>query len=1091
MIRRKVSLLLAILMVITTMTVGFTPTAAGSDNGITTDISAPYDEYEEIRKLKQKDQTDPENNEPRQIGCESLYTKNIDNGDGTKTLEVYGEPVRYITKDGSVKDISLTPVRDGAGFRTGDHRLSISFPEKAEDGINLNTGEHVITATPVTENGTAVKTGSSCLSDTDAIVYRKDSKTSYEYNITYSGYKENIVVSEYTGQTDYYFRIETDGLLLVASEGDPTRGAGLELKDADGRTVARIGNIIVFSSDNRNNTFGSISFETVTEGDEYIIRISVPESYLSDPTTHYPIYIDPTITVAYNANNSSTWDDIEDITVNQNTTADSPTSGTLYVGKAGPNYGAMRSVMRFPELELYGIIPSSITSATVNVRDLMCYGYQIQVDCYGYGGTLPSTAFTTSNMTWSAIYNTMQYYESNNVYRSTNTVSYGDGCNNPVPFWYEFNILPVVQSWAQGRNAGTLAKTDQAIVFKATDSYEQSTSTQYVCFGSYERNPYQPYLIIQYLVTGGVNFSGATEIVVDQSSYVNITDEYEKRFFSFTPESTGFYSIKSYGIISGNPEGYLYNDGEQCLAIGDDIEPDLDDYNFGITYHLRENVTYYLAAGCCEDGIGSYYISISEETTSFYNNLYLRRAVLGNSYSFPASLEYEVHYYLLYSSESIEALLFSSDKISDPCVWIYNSSFSLVDSNDDGAGNLNFRASLSLADHQKYYVVIGNYEDETGSFMFNTAKDPNLATAVYYIKNSGTGYYTAIHGPTAESFVHQFTLGAGLEQRWTISKQNDGYYTIKSKYGAEKYIGVTGNASGTDNVQLFSTVSDSTRWKVFTKSGGDVLLEPKTAAGMIVWAPNGIADTELQLVRLSIDDSNSKHLWKPIRMLPTNGSELDYLANNSNNWANYVEDCCNCYAYAINNQVFPGTNYLWYMQQMGYYKGSTYTFSALTKSNISEAVLNDYSQYNSNYNTSLIFQEIGRYEVCPTGTYKVALVVSDNDYHWYRQDSDGFWSHKPGRTEVTRKDSGEELIIDPQIADRGDYYDFLGYYAVSPWNQSFSNTGVVNCYYFGYIIPYDELMSFVQSQSMDISSLQENVAIALNLYDDVVLCNFK
>ena len=1091
MIRRKVSLLLAILMVITTMTVGFTPTAAGSDNGITTDISAPYDEYEEIRKLKQKDQTDPENNEPRQIGCESLYTKNIDNGDGTKTLEVYGEPVRYITKDGSVKDISLTPVRDGAGFRTGDHRLSISFPEKAEDGINLNTGEHVITATPVTENGTAVKTGSSCLSDTDAIVYRKDSKTSYEYNITYSGYKENIVVSEYTGQTDYYFRIETDGLLLVASEGDPTRGAGLELKDADGRTVARIGNIIVFSSDNRNNTFGSISFETVTEGDEYIIRISVPESYLSDPTTHYPIYIDPTITVAYNANNSSTWDDIEDITVNQNTTADSPTSGTLYVGKAGPNYGAMRSVMRFPELELYGIIPSSITSATVNVRDLMCYGYQIQVDCYGYGGTLPSTAFTTSNMTWSAIYNTMQYYESNNVYRSTNTVSYGDGCNNPVPFWYEFNILPVVQSWAQGRNAGTLAKTDQAIVFKATDSYEQSTSTQYVCFGSYERNPYQPYLIIQYLVTGGVNFSGATEIVVDQSSYVNITDEYEKRFFSFTPESTGFYSIKSYGIISGNPEGYLYNDGEQCLAIGDDIEPDLDDYNFGITYHLRENVTYYLAAGCCEDGIGSYYISISEETTSFYNNLYLRRAVLGNSYSFPASLEYEVHYYLLYSSESIEALLFSSDKISDPCVWIYNSSFSLVASNDDGAGNLNFRASLSLADHQKYYVVIGNYEDETGSFMFNTAKDPNLATAVYYIKNSGTGYYTAIHGPTAESFVHQFTLGAGLEQRWTISKQNDGYYTIKSKYGAEKYIGVTGNASGTDNVQLFSTVSDSTRWKVFTKSGGDVLLEPKTAAGMIVWAPNGIADTELQLVRLSIDDSNSKHLWKPIRMLPTNGSELDYLANNSNNWANYVEDCCNCYAYAINNQVFPGTNYLWYMQQMGYYKGSTYTFSALTKSNISEAVLNDYSQYNSNYNTSLIFQEIGRYEVCPTGTYKVALVVSDNDYHWYRQDSDGFWSHKPGRTEVTRKDSGEELIIDPQIADRGDYYDFLGYYAVSPWNQSFSNTGVVNCYYFGYIIPYDELMSFVQSQSMDISSLQENVAIALNLYDDVVLCNFK
>ena len=500
MIRRKLSLLLAVLTAISTMTAGLMPVTAGSDNGITTDLSAPYmeDEYEEIRELKQKDQADPENTEPTQIHRESLYTKTTDNGDGTKTLEVYGEPVRYITKDGSVKDISLTPVRDGAGFRTGDHRLCISFPEKAEDGISLNTGEHVITATPVIENGTAVKTESALLSDTDAIVYRTDPKTSYEYNITYSGYKENIVVSEYTGQTDFLFRLETDGLLLSSSEGDPSRGAGLELKDTDGIIVARISDIIVFSSDNRNNTFGEISYETVAEGGEYILRVSLSAEYLSDPNTHYPIYIDPTITVAYDANNNSTWNDIEDITVNQNQAADPPYSGTLYVGKAGADYGAMRSVMRFPELELYGIIPGNITSATVNVRDLMCYGFTLQVDCYGYGGTLPSTAFTTSNMTWSAVYNTMQYYESNNVYRSTNYVSYNNGYNNSNQFWYEFNILPVVQSWAQGRNAGTLAKTDQAIVFKATDSYEQSTSTQYVCFGSYDRATNKPSLTITY-----------------------------------------------------------------------------------------------------------------------------------------------------------------------------------------------------------------------------------------------------------------------------------------------------------------------------------------------------------------------------------------------------------------------------------------------------------------------------------------------------------------------------------------------------------------------------------------------------------------
>ena len=112
MIRRKLSLMLAVLMVISTMTVGLMPITAGSDNGKTTDLSAPYteDEYEEIRKPKQNGQADPDKTESASIQRESLYTKTIDNGDGTKTLEVYGTPVKYRTEDGSVNDISLKPL---------------------------------------------------------------------------------------------------------------------------------------------------------------------------------------------------------------------------------------------------------------------------------------------------------------------------------------------------------------------------------------------------------------------------------------------------------------------------------------------------------------------------------------------------------------------------------------------------------------------------------------------------------------------------------------------------------------------------------------------------------------------------------------------------------------------------------------------------------------------------------------------------------------------------------------------------------------------------------------------------------------------
>ena len=58
-------------------------------------------------------------------------------------------------------------------------------------------------------------------------------------------------------------------------------------------------------------------------------------------------------------------------------------------------------------------------------------------------------------------------------------------------------------------------------------------------------------------------------------------------------------------------------------------------------------------------------------------------------------------------------------------------------------------------------------------------------------------------------------------------------------------------------------------------------------------------------------------------------------------------------------------------------------------------------------------------EKCPTGTSKIALVVDpDEDYHFYRQDKDGMWSHKPGGMPVTNMDSHGIKIYDPSICGR-------------------------------------------------------------------------
>lgn len=65
---------------------------------------------------------------------------------------------------------------------------------------------------------------------------------------------------------------------------------------------------------------------------------------------------------------------------------------------------------------------------------------------------------------------------------------------------------------------------------------------------------------------------------------------------------------------------------------------------------------------------------------------------------------------------------------------------------------------------------------------------------------------------------------------------------------------------------------------------------------------------------------------------------------------------------------------------------------------------------------------------CPAGMHRVHMVVAPGrDYHWYRQDDDGLWTHKPGGTPATDLDNSGELITDPDAADTGNYTDHCGY----------------------------------------------------------------
>ena len=141
---------------------------------------------------------------------------------------------------------------------------------------------------------------------------------------------------------------------------------------------------------------------------------------------------------------------------------------------------------------------------------------------------------------------------------------------------------------------------------------------------------------------------------------------------------------------------------------------------------------------------------------------------------------------------------------------------------------------------------------------------------------------------------------------------------------------------------------------------------------------------------------------------------VEYAAYNPGFWNNdaTVRSRNNCYNYASNKRTDT-------FAQPGRGCGRMYT--TINCSEVSRAALCD---------------GLHRRYVCFPDSekprYLVALVVAPGpgfiDFHWYRRNKEGFWSHKPGGTAARNTDNSGRVITDPQTCNRGPYTNFCGYF---------------------------------------------------------------
>ena len=140
---------------------------------------------------------------------------------------------------------------------------------------------------------------------------------------------------------------------------------------------------------------------------------------------------------------------------------------------------------------------------------------------------------------------------------------------------------------------------------------------------------------------------------------------------------------------------------------------------------------------------------------------------------------------------------------------------------------------------------------------------------------------------------------------------------------------------------------------------------------------------------------------------PLSGYEPKYNPNYWNNKKN-IKNNNNCYSYSVNNK-----NHKFGKPQPGYFARFNHIQNNQYKcAYFFKRILNDIP---SVYLTSFK-------QKCKKGFHKAFFAIDSNknehDYHFYRQDKNQLWSHKPGTTNVINYDADYKIIKNPYNANR-------------------------------------------------------------------------
>lgn len=224
------------------------------------------------------------------VGMRSQGAKVFDvPGGGAHVAQIFSGPIHYRDERGRWEEIDRSIVPVDGGFRNGAHEFAAFFPDhvSVENPVEVDHGGASLSFALVGAQPSEATASGKAVTYPDVF---EDADLNFE--MTYDGYKENLVLRSEAAPATVTYLISTRGLELLALEDgriEVRRGAG---------SVGFFPPFFAEEAPADDGTSGELTYDVQTSLRQlspttYELTASLDESWLRAPERRFPVVLDP------------------------------------------------------------------------------------------------------------------------------------------------------------------------------------------------------------------------------------------------------------------------------------------------------------------------------------------------------------------------------------------------------------------------------------------------------------------------------------------------------------------------------------------------------------------------------------------------------------------------------------------------------------------------------------------------------------------------------------------------------------------------------------------------------------------------------